>query len=46
MEKDVYIFFKSVKKDEFNYTMVVNIDGVKNGVIKAGEELKIKLIKH
>ena len=43
MEKDVYIFFKSAKTDEFNDTMVVNIDGVKNGVIKAGEELKIKL---
>ncbi len=43
MENNVYIFFKSAKTDTYNDAMEVYIDGVKEGVLKAGKEFKIQL---
>lgn len=43
MGNNVYIFFKSAKVSSLINAMVINVDGVQIGLIKAGEEFKLEL---
>ena len=43
MKHKIFIFFKSAKSDAFNDSMIVDIDGTKQGIIKRGEELIVEI---
>ncbi len=37
MKNKVYVFLKSAKTNVFNDSIVVNVAGIKQGIIKSGE---------